>query len=451
MDGKVLERFIGETPFAVLAQVAIRGLIGEKLDSIFEENRSRQYFRELAFSDLASTVSLVTLGCVKSFNKAYERCREQLGVSKAAFYEKLNGTEPAVCEAVVTHAAEATVGIQDELGVESWELIAGYRVFAVDGCHIKRSQKRLKVLRGLTKAPRPGSVVARFDLQRQIFDRAYLLVDAHRQEATVLDRIADDMVAKDVVVADRQYCAAAFFMRLQKQGSFFIVRQHSRLQGEPVGPVQSLGRIASGEVSQQQVRITKSGGTLEVRRVTLRLDQPTRDGDTEIHIFTNLPARVTATRIATVYGFRWEEETGFYHLTMSLTCEMESIGHPHAALFLFSMAMVSYNVLGILTSSLYAVHDQEEVEALSYFSVAEEIGSTTRGLLIAVSEDYWRKWDHCSVSILAAQLKDLAARVPIGRYRKSIRGAKKKPPKRSRSKMRTHASTARLLGLVETP
>ena len=37
---------------------------------------------------------------------------------------------------------------------------------------------------------------------------------------------------------------------------------------------------------------------IEVRRITVVLDKPTRDGDTEIHILTNLPARkVPAVRV----------------------------------------------------------------------------------------------------------------------------------------------------------
>ncbi|WP_436716843.1 transposase [Roseiconus lacunae] len=451
MDGKVLDRFVGDTPFAVMAQIVIRRLIGKELDAIFEESRSRQYHRQLAFSDLASTVALVALGCVKSFNKAYQRCREQIGVSRTAFYDKINRTEPSTLEAVVEHAGEVTAGIQDELQVQPWEIIPGHEVYAFDACHIKRTQKRLSVLRGLSTAPRPGAVVAKFDLQHQTFSQAYLLVDAHRQEATMLDRIAHDLTPGDVALADRQYCAASFFMRLDSEGKFFIVRQHRRMQCISRDERQFVGRIESGEVFEQKVEISKNGQTLWMRRLTLCLDQPTRDGDTEIHVLTNLSANVKATRIMEVYGFRWEEETGFYHLTMSLTCEMETMGHPHAALFLFCMAMVCYNVLAVLTSSLYAVHDEQDVENLSYFSVAEEIGTTTRGLLIAVDEAYWRQWEICTPSSLSKELIRLADRVPVSRYRKSQRGVKKKPPKRTLSRTRAHSSTARLLGIVKTP
>ena len=45
----------------------------------------------------------------------------------------------------------------------------------------------------------------------------------------------------------------------------------------------------------------------------------------------------------------------------------------------------------------------------------------------------------------AGVLREMAGYVTLSRYRKSPRGAKKKPPKRSRYKNGAHVSTARLL------
>ena len=48
------------------------------------------------------------------------------------------------------------------------------------------------------------------------------------------------------------------------------------------------------------------------RRVTVELDAPTRDGDTEVHILTNLPAAVaSAARVAELYRRRWTIEAAF--------------------------------------------------------------------------------------------------------------------------------------------
>jgi len=47
---------------------------------------------------------------------------------------------------------------------------------------------------------------------------------------------------------------------------------------------------------------------MELRRITLVLDKPTREGDPEIHVLSNLPTRVSAQRIADVYRKRWTIE-----------------------------------------------------------------------------------------------------------------------------------------------
>jgi hypothetical protein len=50
----------------------------------------------------------------------------------------------------------------------------------------------------------------------------------------------------------------------------------------------------------------EGGRTLGVRRVVIRLDTPTRDGDTELAIVTNLPAdKADALAIAELYRKRW--------------------------------------------------------------------------------------------------------------------------------------------------
>jgi len=53
-----------------------------------------------------------------------------------------------------------------------------------------------------------------------------------------------------------------------------------------------------------------AGEVLFLRRVSVVLDKPTRDGDTEIHLLTNLPVRdARAQVIAELYRRRWTIET----------------------------------------------------------------------------------------------------------------------------------------------
>ena len=242
------------------------------------------------------------------------------------------------------------------------ESLPGHRVFGLDGNHLQKTEKRLQELRGVAQAPLPGTTVGRFDLGRQLFDRIYLLEDAHQQEASVLGRVAEDLEPGDVVVADRHYCVVSFLNQLAQQSCFFAIRQHGRLKGVLLGKRCKIGRTGTGMVYEQSMRITQNPDAIIVRRITIELDKPTRDGDTEIHILTNLSNNINAKRIADLYLRRWEEETAFYHMQMCLNGELPSLGHPRAALFLFCIGMMAYNILQMLISVLYVEHDERGSE-----------------------------------------------------------------------------------------
>ena len=57
-----------------------------------------------------------------------------------------------------------------------------------------------------------------------------------------------------------------------------------------------------------------AAGSANCCRITVHLYEPTRDGETEIHILTNLPQKVTPVMIAGVYGNRWTIETAFQEM-----------------------------------------------------------------------------------------------------------------------------------------
>ena len=101
-----------------------------------------------------------------------------------------------------------------------------------------------------------------------------------------------------------------------------------------------------------------------MRRVVVRLHQPTRDGDREIAILTNLPETVVSgVKVAELYRKRWTVETFFQVITTSLNCEIKTLGYPRAALFSFSMALLAYNVLSTLRAALRSVHGTGKIEA----------------------------------------------------------------------------------------
>ena len=199
--------------------------------------------------------------------------------------------------------------------------------------------------------------------------------------------------ARDLWIDDRNFCTTNFLFGIAGREASFVVRQHAAtLHWEFVGKRRACGRIETGKVFEQTIRATNDAGeVLILRRVTVVLDKPTRDGDVEIHLLTNVPAKdARAKVIAELYRKRWLIETAFAELEATLNGEVNTLGYPKAALFAFCVALVAYNVLSTLKGALRSVHGEAVVaEDVSGYYVADEIADDTRGMMIAIPEDEW--------------------------------------------------------------
>jgi len=447
MSGKaVLERFIKKNPLAVMTRCIVGALMGDEVDEVFDQHRSRQYDDTIKFSTVAMSMAEIALGTVDNRHQAYRAYKKELGTSAVAYYGKLNRTEPSVSEGMVRFSADRAGKMLNTLEFEPWEVLPGYRCFALDGNHLQKTEKRLKETRGLCAMPLPGTVVARFDYQRGLFDQAYLLEDAHAQESTVLDRVVEDLSRNDLVIADRHFCIVRFMLKIALRFGFFVIRQHGRLKGKLLGKRKRIGRTDTGMVYEQAMEIGEEDSTLVVRRITVELDEPTRDGDTEIHILSNVPADdATACQLAEIYRQRWEIENAFYVLTTTLTCELKSNCYPRCALFLACMAMLAYNCRQVLLAALYAEHEQEDVNQMSQYQVSLDIVNPMDGMLTAINEQEWATLTPQTPSGIAKFLRRVSRHVDVRAYRKSVLGPKRPPPKRKRCKAGAHVSTHRLL------
>ena len=422
---KLIERFGVAAPIALMTRVLAQGFAGSSLDGVFEANRNSQYPFNAKFSAIALAVADVALCCSENFNQSYKKHKENLGISLQSFYSKINGTETSVSEATVSSSAAKAIALQDELNFRPWEIIRGYRFLAVDGNVLAKTDKRLGVLRESKGAPMPGKVVARFDLQRQIFDRAYLIEDGHAQETGMCDRVASDLSPDDVIVADRMYCIISFFESIAGSKAHFIIRQHGRLHGILIGKRKRIGRCSTGMVYEQALKVSKAEDSMIVRRITIERDEPTRDGEMEVHLLSSLPLEIDALQIANIYRLRWDEENAFHVLQMTFTCELATVGHPRAALFLFSMAMLAFNLRQVILASLYAEHSEKDVSEVSNFHLSKEVSDTTIGMLIVIPEEAWIAFTPKTNSSVAKLLRRISSKINLANYRKSKRGPRK--------------------------
>lgn len=131
----------------------------------------------------------------------------------------------------------------------------------------------------------------------------------------------------------------------------------------------------------------------------------------------------------------------FQVITDVFSCELNTLGYPKAALFVFCMAVVAFNVLSTLKAALKTVHGTGKIE----FYVVEELQGIFRGMMIALPPPLWQPFAAMPVPQFAQTLTDWAAHVDLKRLASSPRGSKKPPQKEALNRKQLHVATARLL------
>ena len=98
----IFEKFVKHSPVSVMMRALMeRTFSPDSIERIFENNAEVQYTRDLLFSSLVNLMSLVVCGIHPSVNAAYQAKAVKLNVSRTSLYNKLNGVETAVSEALL--------------------------------------------------------------------------------------------------------------------------------------------------------------------------------------------------------------------------------------------------------------------------------------------------------------------------------------------------------------
>ena len=374
-------------------------------------------------------------------------------MSLAAVYKKLNGVEPAVSAAVVADSARRARAVIGELQAAHEPWLPGYRCRILDGNHLGATEHRIEELRTTWAAPLPGRVLVVLDPERMLATDVFLTPDGHASERSLLGDVVRVVEPRDVWVGDRNFCTLGFLFGIAGRLGFFVVRQHGSLEGELIGTRKRRGRIHTGVVSEQKVRLTDpaTGRSRVWRRVTVELKAPTRDGDRELHLLTSLPAAVASARaVCELYRRRWTLETVFQEITTTLACEVPSLGYPRAALLAFCLALLTYNAVSVLKAALRAAHGPAAAGVSGYY-IALEVRQAADGLSVAVPAAEWAGFATATAAALAAWLRTTATGIDLRRYRKHPRGPKKPPPPKAAYQNGGHVSTERLLRARRQP
>ena len=449
MLAPIFDAFAQESPVTVM----MRGLMevvfrAERLDAIFAKHAKVQYQRDLLFSSLVNLLSLVVCGIHPSVNAAYKAKVASLNVNRSALYQKLNGVEIGVSAALLRETASELGALIQELGGQTrMPLMPGYAVRILDGNALAATDHRLKVLRSVGAAPLPGKSLVVLDPDSRLAVNLFPCEDGHAQERRLFDQVLATVEAQQLWIADRNMCTLRFLFGIAKREASFVIREHQNLPWKAVSDLISVGLVESGELFEQEIRIEQDGESLHIRRVVLRLSKLTRHDEREIVFLTNLPITVaSAALVSQLYRERWQIEKLFLTVTMNFEGEINTLAYPQAALFSFSLALVTYNILATIRAVLGAVHGVEKMDVeLSDFYMVDEIQGTYRGMMISIPEEHWRVFGQMAWTDLIEQLKELSAKATLKRFLKQPRKKKTPQPKRVKDPKHPHVSTAKLL------
>jgi hypothetical protein len=368
--------------------------------------------------------------------------------SLSAFYRKLGRMEPSVSATIVRETARRARELISAAECLLPEPIPGYAARILDGNILTGTEHRISELRSTRSAALPGMSLAVYEPVSGLVLDIILEENAHAQERALLDQVVIE--PGQLWIMDRNFCVRTFVFRILRADAFFLVRWHSStMPFEPINPLQSVGRCDAGEIFEQAIWVDDpqcQGRRYRLRRIVLRLDQPTRNGETEIILITNLSDMVSAELCCQAYCGRWEIEKHFQKLTDLLHCEIPALGYPRAALFGFSMSVIAGNALAVMKGSLRAVHGEEMVNEVSNYALVNDVAEVYPGMMIAAPPSVWSFLDGCVAGEVAGLLSALASKVPVHRMLRSKRGPKKprKTKKTSGSRIH-HVATKKLL------
>jgi hypothetical protein len=450
--GTRFSKFIEESPVSVMAQGTLERVFNPgKLQEVFDDNAVLQYTKELTFSQCVHIMSEVVFQVSPSVGAWYKTHGDEVNVTRQAVYDKLKHIELPVSAGLVRFSYAELLPAAKAMGVRPKPLLPGYCVRVLDGNHLSGTEHRILEARRHRAAVLPGQALVFYDPQWDLVSDVIPCECGHAQERSLSEEILAAVSRGDCVIADRNFCTTRILFGIARAKAFFVIRQHkANLEWKGRGKIRRVGKDDRGRrIDEQTVILTdpQSGETLTARRITIHLDKPTKDGEMEIHILTNLPAKdADGLKVASLYADRWTIETAFQHLTLDLRCEINTLGYPKAALFGFCVALMAYNIVSLVKTAVRAVHGKRFLEEeLSMYYLTLEVAQVSTGMNIAIESKHWNVFRTMTAEEFGATMVELAGHMKLHKYTKHKRGPKKPQPKKLSGKKIKHLSTAKLL------
>jgi hypothetical protein len=252
---ELIDRFAQGTPLTVMTRAVLEHTLDpEPLNQLFEKEAQTQYTRDLLFSQVIAVMGLVVCGFYSSPHAVYRKRKDLFPVTLKCFYEKLNGIELPLMQAVLRDNVKRLTTILQEMGGTVPPLLPGYRVKILDGNCLAGTDHRLKILRETAAAALPGKSLVVLDPQLGLAIDIFPCEDGHAQERSLLSEVLLTVAAGDLWIEDRNFCTRDWVHGVANCQAFVLVREHAGLPWTAMDELRRVGRTETGEVWEQQIK-----------------------------------------------------------------------------------------------------------------------------------------------------------------------------------------------------
>jgi hypothetical protein len=121
---------------------------------------------------------------------------------------------------------------------------------------------------------------------------------------------------------------------------------------------------------------------------------------------------------------RWDTPA-FFEIITTLTCEINTLAYPQAALFTFCLALLAYNAVSLIKAALRSEHSRKKInDEVSGYYLSLEISRTYDGMMVAIPAPHWAVFRDLSDQAFASTLRELASSVDLSKSQEKAAGAK---------------------------
>ena len=435
MIDQLIRKMAQKAPAATMFRALFERVFSEdSLEQIFRDHRQAQLESTILFSHLVGMLTGVVTGASKSVHASHQA--SEYPYSRQALYDKLRGVESPVSSALLRVSTHELLKVRSTFKMTRKDVIPGFHTYVIDGKSYNATEHRLLETRDDARAPLPGRAIALLDMRYEMFVDIECDLNAHRCERKIAEPLLERCLEPGALyIADRNFSDGVILGAIHRGGAYYIIRKHGACPSWREIPGEKR-KIASrneegNKIFEQAIEVRLDDESwCRVRRVTVELTTPTRNGDMEIHLLTNLPKKVRAKKIAAAYRERWTIENCFGHLTRAFNAEIKSLCYPQAAGLCFSLTLLLFNLTSFVRTMLLEhgqYSDRYVITDVSYYYLADEIDRYYFAMEELVDASQWRIFGTMSLAAFKRFMKKTAQGAQLRKYRKHVRGPTKNP------------------------